>query len=101
MILFIKVKNSRLKQKREFLTMKFYAHYESRLKILKTAYFFILTTAVVIVLYSMNIITIHVVWRHILGTGKVKSFPMIIRLYIDAQMFNYIQLITSIIEKIR
>ena len=55
--------------------MKFCVHYESGLKTAEKPLFFILTTAVAVVLYSINIIAIHVVWRHIMGTGKVKSFP--------------------------
>ena len=54
--------------------MKFCVHYESGLKNPETPLFFILTTAVAVVLYSINIIAIHVVWHHILGTGKVESF---------------------------
>ena len=54
--------------------MKFCVQYESGLKNPETPLFFILTTAVAVVLYSIKIIAIHVVWHHILGTGKGKSF---------------------------
>ena len=56
--------------------MKFCIHYESGLKNPEKPLFFILTTAVAVVLSSVNIIAIRVVWRHILGTGKVKSFQI-------------------------
>ena len=63
--------------------MQFCVHYESGLKTAEKPLFFILTTVVAVVLYSINIIAIHVVWRHILGTGKVKSFPLLLKNHID------------------
>jgi hypothetical protein len=61
--------------------MKFCVDYEFEVKTAQKCLFFIFTTAV---LYKENIITIHILWRLILGTGKVKSFHKFIEHY--AQM---------------
>ena len=49
--------------------------FESGLKNLENPLFLIFSAAVAVVLWRINIITAYIVWRHILGTGKVKLFP--------------------------
>jgi hypothetical protein len=54
--------------------MKFCVDNDFEVQTAQKPIFFIFTTAIAVVLYKEYIITNHILWRLILGTGKVKSF---------------------------
>jgi hypothetical protein len=55
--------------------MKFWVDNDFEVNTAQNPIFFISTTAIAVFLYKKNITTNNILWRLILGTGKVKSFP--------------------------